>query len=138
MKRTFSSVWKSSSQVRKQRKYRYNAPLHVKNTFLNTHLSKDLRAKHGMRSATIRKGDEVTVMRGSFAKKKARVSAVDVRRCRVVLEGITRTKKDGSKIAVFFRPHVLQLVTLSVDDKRRMKRLDKEHKEKKQNAPHTS
>lgn len=137
MKRTFSSVWKGSSQVRKQRKYRYNAPLHTKNTFLNAHLSKELRAKHGQRSSPIRKGDEVLVMRGSFAKKKAKVSAVDVRRCRVVLEGITRTKKDGSKIAVFFKPHALQIVTLPLDDKRRMKRSTNKPMEK-HNAPHTS
>ncbi len=131
MKRAFSSSWKGSSQVRKQRKYRHNAPLHTRNSFLNAHLSKELRAKYGTRSVSIRKGDEVSVMRGTFAKKKAKVSIVDLRRGRVVLEGITRTKKDGSKTNAFFRPHVLSIVALALDDKRRMKKTPKE----KHNAP---
>ncbi len=136
MKRAFSSSWKSSSQVRKQRKYRYNAPLHVRNTFLNAHLSKELRAKHGMRSLPVRKGDEVSVMRGNFAGKKAKVNSVDLARLRVTLEGITRSKRDGSKSNIVFRPSALKIIAFGSDDKRRIAAHNQTMENK--DAPHKS
>ena len=38
-------------------------------------------------------------MRGSFKRKRARVSSIDLSNLRVVLEGIQRTKKDGTKVS---------------------------------------
>lgn len=137
MKKAFSPVWQSSSQVRKQRKYVHNAPLHVRNKLLNAHLSKELRTKYGKRSMTVKKGDEVSVMRGSFAKKKAKITIVDYKRGRIVLEGITRTKKDGSKSPVYFKAHALSLISVGTDDKKRMKHIHIT-KEKKQHAPNAS
>ncbi len=136
MKRAFSSQWKSSSKPRKQRKYQANAPFHTKHKFLSAHLSKSLREKHSKRSLPVRKGDEVLVMRGSFRKKKAKVSEVDVTRTRVVLENIQRNKKDGTKVNVYFHPSALQVINLNLDDKERIKSLDRVKKtEKKTNAP---
>ena len=121
MKSKFSSSWISSKQPRKQRKFRENAPLHQKHRFLSAHLSKDLRAKYGKRSLPLRKGDEVLVMRGSFKKKKAKVDSVNLKRLIVTLEGIQRTKKDGTKIAVYFYPSILQIISLNLDDRKRLK-----------------
>lgn len=87
---------------------------------MSSHLSKELRKKHGIRNIAVRKGDEVLVMKGSFAKKKAKVTEVDLKKTRVVLDGITRTKKDGSKTPVYFKPHTIQIITLNVDDKKRL------------------
>jgi large subunit ribosomal protein L24 len=128
MKQEFSTSWADSVQVRKQRKYRFNAPLHVRQKFMGTHLSKDLRIKHGIRNISVRKGDEVLVMRGSFAKKKGKVLEVDLKKTRVTVEGITRTKRDGSKIPVFFRPHAIQITALNTDDKKRLSVKEKETK----------
>src|SRR3989344_8685675 len=101
MKKEFSTSWLSSKQKRKQRKYKINAPLHLKHKFLNAHLSKTLREKYGKRSFPLRKGDEVLVMRGSFKKKKSRISEVDLKGTRVSLEKIQRSKKDGTKVSVW-------------------------------------
>src|SRR3989344_6745275 len=109
MKKEFSTSWISSKQPRKQRKYRANAPLHTKHKFLSAHLSKSLREKYGKRSFPLRKGDEVLVMRGSFKKKKAKISEVDLKRLRVALEKIQRTKKDGTKVNVWFSPRALRI-----------------------------
>lgn len=125
MKSQFSTHWISSSQPRKQRKYRANAPLHIKHRFLSANLSKSLREKHGKRSLPLRKGDEVLVMRGSFKKKKAKISSIYLKNTRIVLEGIQRTKKDGIKVNVFFNPSVLQIQTLNLDDKERIAALDR-------------
>ncbi len=120
MRSTFSTAWNSSRQPRKQRKFIANAPLHVKHNFLSAPLSKELRTKHKKRSIAVRKGDEVLVMRGSFAEKKAKVSSVDTKRTRVMLEGITRAKRDGSKVNVHFHPSNLQIIALNADDKHRL------------------
>lgn len=134
MKSQFSTAWIASRQPRKQRKYVYNAPLHVKHSFLSAHLSKDLRAKHKRRNLPLRKGDEVIVMRGTFAGKKAKVSNVDLKRTRAMLEGITRPKRDGSKVNVFFHPSNLQIITLTLDDKQRLS-VKVEKAQEKKNAP---
>ena len=141
MKSEFSTSWQSSKQPRKQRKYQANAPFHIRHKFLSAHLSKDLRKKHNKRSMPIRKGDEVLVMRGSFKKKKVKVISVDTKRTRVVLEGIQRAKKDGTKVNVFFHPSALQINSLNLDDKKRLQSIDRKKLIKKpteKNAPNTS
>lgn len=120
MKQEFSTHWISSRQPRKQRKYVYNAPLHIRHKFLSANLSKELRKKYGKRSLPLRKGDEVLIMRGSFKKKKAKISSINLKKTYVVLEGIQRTKKDGSKVNIPFHPSVLQIQSLNLDDKQRL------------------
>lgn len=125
MKQTFSTHWVASKQPRKQRKYLANAPLHVRHNFLSANLSKTLRQKHKTRNLPIRKGDQVLVMRGAFKKKKAKVTEVDVKNTRVTLEGMQRTKKDGTKVNVYFAPSALQIQELNFEDKKRLKSTDK-------------
>ena len=125
MKSTFSTAWQSSKQPRKQRKFKANAPFHLKHKFLSANLSKELRKKYGKRSLPIRKGDEALVMRGSFRKKKAKVTLVDLKRTRLALENIQRTKKDGTKVNVWFHPSALQIQTLTLDDKQRIAVLER-------------
>ncbi len=138
MKREFSTAWLASSQVRKQRKYRYNAPLHTKHKFLSAHLSKDLKSKYGKRSVPVRKGDEVLVMRGSFKKKKGKVSEINLKRSRVAIEGLQRQKKDGTKVNVYFNPSKILIQTMNIDDKERIAALGRKASERKgetKNAP---
>lgn len=134
MKQEFSTHWLSSKQPRKQRKFAANAPLHIKHKFLSANLSKELRKKYGKRSLPIRKGDEVLVMRGSFKKKKAKIATIELKRTRVALEGIQRTKKDGTKVNVWFAPSSLQIVTLTLDDKKRIAALQRNPNKKESNS----
>lgn len=120
MKSHFSPHWKASKRPSKQRKYLRNAPLHTKHRFLSSSLSKSLRQKHAKRSLPLRKGDEVLVMRGSFKKKKAKIASLNYKNCKVFLEGLQRTKKDGSKVNVPFHPSNLQITLLNTDDKMRL------------------
>ena len=125
MKSEFSTKWVSSVQPRKQRKYTANAPLHTKHKFLSAHLSKDLRKKYGKRNLPLRKGDEVLVMRGSFRKKKAKVISIDLKRTLIALEGLQRTKRDGTKVNVMFHPSILSIESFSNEDKERAKILQR-------------
>ncbi len=120
MKKEFSKLWKGSKQPRKQRKYRANAPLHIRHKFLSAQLSKDLKKKYGKSNLPLRVGDEVLVMRGSFAKKKAKIISVDMTRTRVTLENVMRSKKDGTKIKVYFHPSNLQIQNIGSEDKKRL------------------
>jgi large subunit ribosomal protein L24 len=134
MKKNFSGSWISSSQVRKQRKYRVNAPLHVRHKFLSSNLSKTLREKYGKRNLPLRKGDEVLVMRGSFKRKRAKITSIDLKRLKIALENIQRGKKDGTKVNVYFHPSSLQIVSLTLDDKKRIASIERSKKKEKPKA----
>nr|AJS11679.1 50S ribosomal protein L24P [uncultured archaeon] len=138
MKTLFNTSWKASRQPRKQRKYRYEAPLHLRHKFLSANLSKDLRKKHGMRSIPVRKGDEVLIMRGTFAKKKGKILLANPKTNRVTVEGINRKKADGTKVNVYFDTSNLQIVALKLDDLRRIAKSntsEPKKSEEKNNAP---
>lgn len=117
----WSINWKNSKSPRKQRKYRYNSPLHVRKRFLHVNLSKELRTKHTMRSIGIRKKDKVKILRGQFRKKTGVVSKVNVKKCKVYVEGIEQVRKDGTKSFYPLSPSNLQIIELNLDDKRRLK-----------------
>ena len=120
MEQKFSKTWKSSKQPRKQRKYLANAPLHMKNKFISSNLSKDLRKKYG-RNLPIRKGDNVKIMRGEFKGKKGKVTKVLLKLSKIIVEGIQIKKKDGSKVDIKLEPSNLQIIELNMEDKRRLK-----------------
>lgn len=120
MEKEFSTSWRASKSPRKQRKYRYNAPLHLKRKFLASNLSKDLKKKHSKRSFIVRKGDKVKVEMGKFRDKIAKVNRVNISKQIVYLDGIDYTKKDGSKLPIGLHPSNLTIVELALDDKERM------------------
>ena len=119
MKRKFSTFWKGSKQPRKQNKYRANAPFHLRHKMISANFSKELRKKYGKRNFPLRKGDEIRIMRGEFDGKKGKVEKIDLKKMRIIIAGIFRTKKDGSKVSVYFDPSKLQILELNLDDKQR-------------------
>ena len=121
MKQVYSKSWKSSTQTRKQRKYRFNAPTHIASRFLNVNLSKELRKKYEIRSIRVRKGDRVKVLRGDNKKQTGKVERVDPKNSKVFIEKIEQTKKDGSKALKPLSPSNLQITDLDTSDKRRFK-----------------
>ncbi len=79
MKRSFSVHWIGSKQPRKQRKYRANAPIHLRHKLVSANLSKELRAKHGRRSFPLRTGDSVKIMRGEFKGKTGKIESINLK-----------------------------------------------------------
>lgn len=125
MEKDFSTHWKGSKSVRKQRKYRHNAPLHIKRKFLAANLSKDLKKRHSKRSLIVRKGDKVKVERGKFKDKIAKVNKVSISDQLVYLDGIDLTKKDGSRAEVGLHPSNLTILELAIEDKERVKAISR-------------
>jgi large subunit ribosomal protein L24 len=87
-----------SKHARKQRKAQYNAPTHIRRKMVASHLSEDLMNQYKTRSALVIVGDTVKVMRGDEKVKGAegKVTSVDTKSGRVVVEGVTSAKVDGT------------------------------------------
>ncbi len=128
MKKDFSKSWKSSKQPRKQRKYRANAPLHIKRKFLSAPLSKELKKKYNKKSLPIRKEDKVKIMRGQFKKKEGKVTHTDVKKTRIHVDGMQVTKRDGSKAFYGIHPSNVMLTELNLSDKERKKIIERTQK----------
>jgi len=124
----FSSSWKSSKKAKKQRKYRYNAPLHIKQKFIHAHLSKELRKKYKTRSLSLKKGDKIKVLRGQFKKHIGNVERINLRKTKAYVSGIEITKKDGSKTTYPIDPSNLIITELNLDDKIRQKIIERKAK----------
>ncbi|SRR3989344_3896778 len=114
-----------SSKVRKQRKFVYDAPLHVRRNMLASHLSEDLAKRYNRRSFPIRTGDEVEVMRGDFKGKKGKISKVDLKFYRVYVEGMTLKKVEGTERMAALHPSNLRILSLNLEDKRRAGQLER-------------
>lgn len=128
MRQKFSRCWIRSKQPRKQRKYRYNAPLHIRQKFIHANLSKELREKYNKRSMMLRVGDTVKIMRGKFKGKIAKITKINLKKLKIYLEGITRKKSDGKEVQVPMRPSNLQIISLNLEDKKRIKIIERKKK----------
>jgi large subunit ribosomal protein L24 len=85
-----------SKQPRKKRRERYQAPLHLARQYLRCNVAKPLRKKLG-RTALVRRGDTVKVMRGNFKKQAGKVAEVDYKTLKVFVEGITTQGRKSKK-----------------------------------------
>jgi len=122
MKAKYSSSWNSSSQPRKQRKYRANAPLHIKGKFLASHLVKELREKHKKRSIRVRTGDKVRILRGNYKGREGKVTSVNIQSGKIFVEKIEFVKKDGAtKVQYPLNASNLMIMELDTSDKKRLK-----------------
>ena len=121
----FSKTWKISKNPSKQRKYRTGAPLHIKQKFVHSHLSKDIRKKYSKRNISVRKGDKVKIMYGKFKKHEGKISGIDIKKSIVFVEGVEMTKKDGTKKLLALHPSNLMITELNLDDKLRQKLLER-------------
>lgn len=117
-----------SEKPRKQRKFLYQAPLHIRRKLMASHLSKELRAKYKRRSLPVRKGDEVMIMRGEFKGRTGKVARVDLKNYKVYIEGITRKRTVGTDVQVPISPSKIKIINLNLDDKYRKKVIERKVK----------
>jgi large subunit ribosomal protein L24 len=128
MKQKFSKHWIGSKQPRKQRKYRANAPNHLRHKLMSANLSKELRKKYEKRSFPIVKDDTVKIMNGEFKGKTGKIEVIDTKKLRASIAGIGRVKKDGAKVAAWFDVSNLQIKELHLEDKKRREALERKEK----------
>jgi len=114
-----------SKQPRKQRKFLYNAPLHIRNKLMTAPLSPDLRIKYGVKKLPVRKGDTVVVTRGDYKDLEGKVVKVDLKKYRIHIEGVTREKTDGSTVYYPVHPSNVMITKLDLSDKWRKKIIER-------------
>lgn len=123
MNDTFSSSWVSSISPKKQRKYRINAPLHVKRHMLAVHLTKDLRKTYKTRNLPVRKGDTVLIMRGKYKGTEGKVEKVYTKQLKVSLDSVKAATRKGNKVPFKLRPSALLIKELNLSDTKRIDKL---------------
>jgi len=114
-----------SKKPRKQRKFLYKAPLHLRRKMISAHLSKELREKYKRRSLPLRKGDEVKVMRGEFKGTIGKVVEIDTKKYKVYVDTVKKKRSVGTEYLVPISPSNLMIVKLNLDDKYRLKMLER-------------
>lgn len=120
MKKSWSSTWNRSTQPRKQRKYAYNAPSHVRRKMLAVRLDKELGKKLDRKSLVVRKGDEVKITRGLKKDIRGKVMSVDYDNLAIYVDGQTRESVGGNKVLIPFKPSSLVIINANLEDKYRM------------------
>jgi large subunit ribosomal protein L24 len=114
-----------SKKPRKQRKFLYNAPLHIRRKMISAHLSKELREKYKRRSFPLRKGDEVKVMRGEFKGTIGKIVRVDTKKYKVYVDTVKKKRSVGTEYLVPISPSNLIITRLNLEDKYRLKMLER-------------
>ncbi len=110
----------TSSQPRKQRKSRYQAPLHLRNKLLGAMLSEELKVKHKIKSIPVRMGDTVKILRGDYRDTEGKVAGVNLDKFTITVDGVTVTKSDGTEVPRPIHPSNVMITKLEIKDKRRL------------------
>ena len=119
-----------SSSRRKSRKAHFTAHSEARRTLMSANLSKELQARHGVRSMPIRKDDEVIITRGMYKTREGKVTACFRKKFVVHVERITREKANGATVQVGIPASSLTITKLKMD-KDRKAALDRKNRNKK-------
>ena len=114
-----------SSKPRKQRKWLTVAPLNSRQKMVSSTLSEELRAKYKKRSAQVRKGDKVKIMRGDYKGTTGEVTAVVLKDYTITVQGVTVKKADGTEKPRPIAPSNVMITELNDEDKVRRATLEK-------------
>ncbi|MCP8310077.1 MAG: 50S ribosomal protein L24 [Candidatus Methylarchaceae archaeon HK02M1] len=113
-----------SSKPSKVRKKLFTSPPHIRSKQISSHLSEGLRSKYNVRSSRVKKDDVVKVVRGEYKGIEGKVTEVDAKTGRIMVEGITREKIAGGTTPVKIHPSKVIIMELKLDDKWRKEKLE--------------
>lgn len=105
----------------KNRKNAITAPIHQKGKRIAGHLSERLRKELGKRSVSLRKGDLVKVMRGTFKGKEGKITTINRDSQKIYIEKVVRKKSDGTEYEVAIDASNVMVRDLDKSDKKRLK-----------------
>jgi len=107
------------------RRNMYNAPNHKKRKYLSAPLSPSLRAEYGTRSMPVIVNDTVNITKGDRKLAEGRVLRVDTKDRKIYIEGVTRTRQDGSTVQIPIRTENVLITRLHLDDEWRRNMLER-------------
>jgi large subunit ribosomal protein L24 len=107
------------------RRNMYNAPNHKKRKYLSAPLSPSLRAEYGTRSMPVVVNDTVNITKGDRKLAEGKVLRVDTKDRKIYIEGVTRTRQDGSTVQIPIRTENVMITRLHLDDEWRRNILER-------------
>ncbi len=110
------------STVRKQQR---NAPIHIRRRYISAPLSPNLKTQYGARTMPIIEEDTVTITKGDRKLTEGKVLRVNTKNPKVYIEGVTRTRLDGSTVQLPVRAENVMITKLKLDDDWRKKILER-------------
>ena len=110
---------KGTRKPGKARKKHFNAPNHTKRKHMSAPLSPSLKTEYGTRSMPIRRDDTVMITKGDRKLSEGKVLRVDTKIGKIYIEGVTRTRMDGSTVQIPVRTENVIITRLNLDDNRR-------------------
>ena len=110
------------STVRKQQA---NAPVHIRRRYISAPLSPSLKTQYGARTMPIIEEDTVTITKGDRKLTEGKVLRVSTKNAKVFIEGVTRTRPDGSTVQLPVRAENVMITKLKLDDDWRKKILER-------------
>ncbi len=115
-----------SSQPRKQRKFRFNAPMHLRQHFLRVHLDKAVREKLKIRKRAVQvsEGDTVKVMHGAKRGTSGKVLTVSLRSGKITIDSLKRKTAKGKEYHIPVYASNVYITDLNLTDKVRAKKLN--------------
>ena len=93
-------------------------------------ISKELRKKYSRRSIRIMTDDTVKVVRGEYKGLTGKVTKISTETSGIAIEGNKKEKLKGEKIDVYIHSTNMIITSLNIDDKWRLKILEKKPKSK--------
>jgi large subunit ribosomal protein L24 len=98
----------------------------MRGSLLHAALSKELQEKYKRRSIRVIKGDTVKVLRGDHAGTEGLVDYVITKDARIVVDGVSVKKADGTEVPRPVDPSNVMITDLNLEDKRREQKLSGE------------
>ena len=107
------------------RRNMYNSPNHKKRKYISAPLSPNLRVEYGTRSMPVRVNDTVSITKGDRKLAEGRVLRVNMKDLKIYIEGVTRTRQDGSTVQIPIRAENVMITRLNLDDEWRREILER-------------
>ncbi len=115
-------------KTKKRKKQIKRIPSKLAMKALNSNLSKSLKEKYKIRTFSLRKGDEVKVVRGNFKGSEGKVEEIKPKKEKVFISNVEIEKQDGTKAKVPIHNSNLIIKSLNLDDKLRRKKIESKTK----------
>jgi large subunit ribosomal protein L24 len=93
----------------------------TRNAFVSSNVATSLREQYGKRSLRPIKGDTIKVLRGEYSGIEGKIERVNTNSGTLSIEGVQREKIRGGKVKVPIHASNVQIVSLKLDDKFRLK-----------------
>ena len=107
------------------RKAQRNAPLHIRRKYISAPLSPSLKTQHGAKTMPVIEDDTVQIVKGDRKMTEGKVLRVNINESKLFIEGVSRTRLDGTTVQIPIRSENVMITKLELKDGWRKKILER-------------